>query len=140
MNNHYLWRLLFGDLEGAGKILNEIVSRQTYTAIPHLPDRRWRWPPLRTFEQKALFTLATFYDLKHQQDRAVNEYRKLLRILEEENLLEFVAWQNNYYDLGHYLQDLIETPAEGLVLIESTFFDELCLVMIGFDRGQRADE
>lgn len=107
------WRLLFGDLERAEKILNEIVSRQTYTAIPHFPDRRWCWPPLRTFEQKALFTLATVYDLKHQHDRAVNEYRKLLRILEEENLLEVIAWRNSYYDLGRYLQDLIETPYRG---------------------------
>ncbi|MHC4560712.1 MAG: hypothetical protein ACYS80_25820, partial [Planctomycetota bacterium] len=48
------WRLLFGDLEGAEKILNEIVPRKTYTAIPHFPDHRWCWPPLRTFEQKAL--------------------------------------------------------------------------------------
>jgi len=56
-----------------------------------------------------LFTLATVYDLKNQHDRAVNEYRKLLRLLEEENWLEVPAWQKSYYDLGRYLQDLMES-------------------------------
>jgi hypothetical protein len=107
------WKLLLEDLEGAKKILRGVEVGDSSFFLPYVPDRRWCWPPLKSFKNKAIFTLATIYDLQDQHGTASSLYRSLLEP-ESGVDLEPVAYRwasmEWRYDLQAYFESLIQTP------------------------------
>jgi hypothetical protein len=107
------WKLLQEDLEGAKKILSEVEAQDLSFVLPYVPDRRWCWPPLKSFKYKAIFTLATIYDLQDNHSTATSLYRSLLEP-ESGVDLEPIAWEwassETRYDLRAYIESLIQTP------------------------------
>ena len=106
------WRLNFGDLSKAKKILEGILEDGTKTSLPYQPHPRWSWPPFSTIEQKARFYIAAIYDLENRHEKAVMHYKQLLD-LRPESLLIAKHWRSAYMDLRWYLESLITDPYRG---------------------------
>lgn len=107
------WRLLLEDLEGAKKILLGVGAGDTSFVLPYVPDRRWSWPPLKSFKNKAIFTLATIYDLQDQHGTASSLYRSLLKPesgVDLEPVAYRWAFMEWHYDLRAYFESLIQEP------------------------------
>lgn len=112
------WRMLFGDYVTAIPLLREVAEGRGATALPYLPDWRWSWPPLRTFEQRAQFFLAASYDLTGNRGAAEREYQALLNRAGDQLVVRW-AWPTlpvRHIDLRPYIASFLRTPYQGGIL------------------------
>lgn len=105
--------MLFGNLNEARELLHGILVAGGTTTLPYLPDTRWSWPPLRTFEQKARFYLAVANDLAGDRDRAIMEYRALLSLPEAQLVVPALWPPGRRIDLRPYIASFLRTPFQG---------------------------
>lgn len=108
------WRMLFSDTDSARHLLKRVVVSPERTALPYRADQRWAWPPFRSYQQKALFQLATLEDAAGRRDSALVHYRALLALSDDELVVPMGKWR--HVDLRPFIQSFLRMPYSGGML------------------------